>query len=217
MNTLAINTALPFTEIALLHEDKPVESVSWQSNFNESEKVLPELQKIIAAHGPGIDRVFVVTGPGSFTGLRIGITIANTLAYALKKPIIGMNTFDYLSAKIGDLALAIVLRAGGGKLAIKLPGQDGHSFLEKSALSAFLADLHGLKGVVTDMRDLDKDHLALPNGVDWIGFDALPSMAQVLCDVILSTDSVDLPAHDQVKPVYLSAPHITESKKPLFT
>jgi tRNA threonylcarbamoyl adenosine modification protein YeaZ len=214
MNTLAINTALPQTEIALLHQNKPVESLSWQSNFNESEKVLPELQKIIKQHGSGIDRIFVVTGPGSFTGLRIGITIANTLAYALKKPIIGMNTFDYLSAKTGDLALAIVLRAGGSKVAIKLPGQEGHSFLEKSSLPEFLTDLKGLKGVVTDMRALDKDHLPLPDGVEWKGFDELPSMAEVLRDVILG---MDLPEHEQVKPVYLSAPHITESKKPLFT
>ena len=44
-----------------------------------------------------VDKIAVTTGPGSFTGIRIGVAIAKGLAYSLKKPIIGINELDVLA------------------------------------------------------------------------------------------------------------------------
>ena len=48
-----------------------------------------------------VDKIAVTIGPGSFTGIRIGVAIAKGLAYSLKKPIIGINELDVL-AEMGE-------------------------------------------------------------------------------------------------------------------
>ena len=50
----------------------------------------------------GLDKILVIAGPGAFTGLRVGITIANTLAFTQKVPIISISTFEYLQHKIPE-------------------------------------------------------------------------------------------------------------------
>ncbi len=63
---------------------------SWHSNRNESERVLPGLNRLLKEAGrswENVDGVFVIKGPGSYTSLRVGITIANTIAWVRKIPL----------------------------------------------------------------------------------------------------------------------------------
>jgi len=67
-----------------------------------------------------LEALGVATGPGSFTGLRIGLALAKGLALARRLPLIGIPTLDALavSQPVLDLALAVVLQAGRGRLAV---------------------------------------------------------------------------------------------------
>lgn len=58
----------------------------------------------------GIDRIGVTVGPGSFTGLRVGLAFALGLGAALDRPVIGVSTLDALaaSAPIGGLVAAVI-------------------------------------------------------------------------------------------------------------
>lgn len=59
-------------------------------DHNKAQIVLPLIEKLLKEHGLKVDEISAITvnpGPGSFTGLRVGITIANTLAFLLQIPV----------------------------------------------------------------------------------------------------------------------------------
>ena len=95
MKILAINTALKKTSVALITEGKISKEQSWLSQNDEAEKLMPTISKMIKSYDD-LDAVAVVKGPGSFTGLRIGITVANTIAYLQKIPVYEIDTFQFL-------------------------------------------------------------------------------------------------------------------------
>lgn len=98
MLTLGINTASSFTSIALLENGKLIAEKSWQSSNDEAEKLMPAIAELCDDLSE-IDRVIVISGPGSFTGLRVGVTVANTIAYLNKCDLYAVDTFDYWWAK----------------------------------------------------------------------------------------------------------------------
>lgn len=76
---------------------------TWFSRANDSEKMLPAITALLESQKldfEDIQGVLVVTGPGSFTSLRVGVTIANGLAYSLGCPIYALDTFSFLQARI---------------------------------------------------------------------------------------------------------------------
>ena len=91
MKTLFIDTHYLDIIIALLENGKIVNKEEVINKKNNSEYIFPTLVKVL--NDENIDEIIVVNGPGSFTGVRLGVTIAKTLAYTLK---IGLRTIDSL-------------------------------------------------------------------------------------------------------------------------
>jgi tRNA threonylcarbamoyladenosine biosynthesis protein TsaB len=97
---LAIETATDVCGVALVHEQKVVASQSVKEKNVHSERLLPMVDAILSEASVAIDNVeaFAVSiGPGSFTGLRIGLSTAKGLALARRKPIIAVPTLDALA------------------------------------------------------------------------------------------------------------------------
>ncbi len=93
-NILGIDTATEETVIGLNDE-----VISWVSNRNQSKELLPAIDKLIREQKltpKKIRGVVVNIGPGSFTGLRVGLTVANGFGYGLKIPLVGMSEFDVI-------------------------------------------------------------------------------------------------------------------------
>ncbi len=111
---LAINTATANTEIAFLRDGKVVLEDSWPAKANESDRILPFLRDSEISFDE-IDELFVVSGPGQFTALRVGVTIVNTLAHTLKVPIYTMDTFEMATARSGLTQPHYVVLSAGGK------------------------------------------------------------------------------------------------------
>jgi len=94
---LAIKTNDSTTEIYLLDvNSKVVSKKVWQSERRLAQDLLDEIDKLINKKWRDLTGLIVFRGPGSFTGLRIGITTMNTIAYSLSLPIVGADGANWL-------------------------------------------------------------------------------------------------------------------------
>lgn len=103
MIILGIETSTKIGSVALADKGEILAKADLSGVMNHSEKLLPAIEKILAAKNISfneINRIAVSTGPGSFTGLRIGITVAKTMAQMLRIKAVGIPTLDCLAAMI---------------------------------------------------------------------------------------------------------------------
>ena len=100
MKTLYIDTSSSFLYAGILEDTNILQEIKKEFGQDLSKEALPEIDKLFkkAKLNPkDINRIVVVNGPGSFTGIRIGITIAKTYAWALNLDIITVNALEAMS------------------------------------------------------------------------------------------------------------------------
>lgn len=100
MNLLAIDSSSVAGSVAYIKEDKLAGEYYFCDKLTHSQTIMPMLEhmkQLIGLDLKTIDAIAVTSGPGSFTGLRIGVTAAKVLALAMEKPIIGVPTLDCLA------------------------------------------------------------------------------------------------------------------------
>jgi tRNA threonylcarbamoyl adenosine modification protein YeaZ len=96
---LAIDTAAPRLQLALLLDDRAEVLVEDMAQ-GQAERIFPAIDELLARNGVAykdLTRIAVSTGPGSFTGLRIGLSAARGLGLALSVPVIGVPSLFALS------------------------------------------------------------------------------------------------------------------------
>ena len=100
MLILAIDCATKSIGLALLNEDEVCAEFYLNLGRHHTEILLPALDKLflLTGHEPGeVDLLACTVGPGSFTGLRIGVSTVKGLALAMAKPIVGVSTLEALA------------------------------------------------------------------------------------------------------------------------
>lgn len=103
MKVLAIETATLSAGAALIEDGCLMGEYILNHKMNHSEKLMPMVQDLLKGLGINISEIDLFagsTGPGSFTGIRIGISTVKALAYAGKKRVCGVNTLDGLANNI---------------------------------------------------------------------------------------------------------------------
>jgi len=99
MILLALDTATPVTAVALLKDDK-VLGQEFRPAKNHSVTLLPAVDRLMQANSIArgdLGAVLAGIGPGSFTGVRVGLTLAKTMAFALKIDLAGVSTLEALA------------------------------------------------------------------------------------------------------------------------
>lgn len=99
MLVLGIDSTCKSAGAALSSGRKVIGRIMQADAHTHSVKLLPEIQSLLESNGvrpADIGLIAVNTGPGSFTGIRIGATTAKTMAYSLSIPVVGVNTLDSL-------------------------------------------------------------------------------------------------------------------------
>jgi tRNA threonylcarbamoyladenosine biosynthesis protein TsaB len=105
MKVLGIETSGLIGNIAVCDGSRVVGRKSYGKNFSHGKEIISSLESLFneVKWEPGdIDLIAVSTGPGSYTGLRVGVTCAKTLAYGLGKPVIDVPTLDVLVDNVKD-------------------------------------------------------------------------------------------------------------------
>ena len=98
MLILGIETSTRAAGVALVSDEKIIAEISQESKMFHSENLLPQIEQVLKiANVEKVDAVAVSIGPGSFTGLRIGLAAAKALAYAWQIKIIGVPTLHALA------------------------------------------------------------------------------------------------------------------------
>ena len=103
---LAIKTDEKIASIELHDENKTLKQKHWEAHKELSNTLLLEIEALLSENAStfqDLTGVAVYKGPGSFTGLRIGITAANTLASGLKVPIVAGTGSDWITQSVDAL------------------------------------------------------------------------------------------------------------------
>jgi len=106
MKTLGIETSGNVGSVAICEGNSIIAEQSFEKGMRHGKELIPSIKSIFEENGfkPGdIDLIAVDVGPGSYTGIRVGITCAKTLAYSLNKPVIDVTSLDAISQNITNV------------------------------------------------------------------------------------------------------------------
>jgi len=97
MKILAMDTSNQVLSVALLEDKQLIGEITTNIAKNHSVRLMPAVEKLMQdVHiiPSELDRIVVAKGPGSFTGVRIGLATAKTMAWALNIPVIGVSSLE---------------------------------------------------------------------------------------------------------------------------
>lgn len=103
MKTLFIDTHFRDLIIILFDNKKIVDKFEFINIITHSTKLIPTIQEILNKNNlmpSDINEIIVVNGPGSFTGVRLGVTVAKTMAYLLNIPIKPVSSLQILATQV---------------------------------------------------------------------------------------------------------------------
>ena len=127
---LAIDSSTRYAGVALADDRRVVSSRCWYSTVNHTAELMPAVDQTLQSAGiaPGdLEGIAVALGPGGFSALRVGVSVAKGLALASRKPLVGVGTLDLEAFPFLDSGLPVcaLLDAGRGEVASAHFGPDG--------------------------------------------------------------------------------------------
>ncbi len=135
---LGIDTSLPVMSVALVSEDAPVGTVQLEGRESRNEKLLPSVGWLLEESG--VDRseltlLGVTRGPGSFTGVRVGLATVEGLSLALGIPICAVSTHEAIASACSGRSTLVFNDAGRGEFFVSAY-RDGEEVVAYEVASA---------------------------------------------------------------------------------
>ena len=162
MYILGIETSTMTGSVAIITEDRLIAEYTLNTKTTHTERLMSAIDHIVRSASlriHDIDGIAVGLGPGSFTGLRIGVTTAKSLAYSIQKPIVVIPSLDALASQylFTDLLICPILDARKREVYTALYRNTGALVARVSAYSV-IAPEHIL-------REIEEPALFLGDGV----------------------------------------------------
>lgn len=187
MLVLGIDTSLDACSVAFVRDGETLAHLHEAMTRGQAERLAPmvrEAQQQAGIAFAEIDRVAVITGPGSFTGVRVGLSFARALALSIAKPCIGVSTLEALALEDGE--------EGARAALIETPGA-----------AYFARYANGVADIAP--RPIERgEHEALLDGAKLKG----PAVTVNAVALAIRAARLD-PALYPPDPAYLRAPHVT--------
>jgi len=224
---LAIDTSTNTAGVALARRGSLVAEATWRTEFRHTAELVATIEWLLGRAGgrpSALEAVAVAVGPGSFSGLRVGLSAAKGLAMSLGIPIVGVGTlaveaYPFLG---GRMPVCPLLDAGRGEIAAALFRETGGQ--PQEAQAPHLTTVERLCRTISEPTLFCGEHLPVVRE-DIVGrlgpLAAFPPasamvrrpghLAELGWRRLAHGDADDLAA---LQPVYLRAPAITEPRKP---
>ena len=145
---LAVDSSTQWIGLALYDGSMVISEMIWKTVNHHSVEISPAIRSMLENSQVRMEQLTalgVALGPGSFTSLRIGLAVVKGLSFALRIPIIGISTFDFLVAGVSPekSPLIGVLRAGRHRIACQKYQFAGERW--KAEGTAYLTTVHELE------------------------------------------------------------------------
>jgi len=117
MRILGIDTSSRFNTVGLIDGDHILADFTWEAG-DSLQKIILSIDLVLASGGltlADVDGLAVGIGPGSWTGVRVGVTVGKILAYATNKPICGVSSLDALAYQARDVPTLLCPLINAGK------------------------------------------------------------------------------------------------------
>ncbi len=225
---LAIDTSTDTASLALADNGKILAGVSWCCNRNHTIELLPRLEELLKQNNldlKSLDAVMVAIGPGSYNGLRVGISTAKGLALGLDIPIIGLSTLEGIAYQHTDTGLPIcpLLDVRRDEIAAALFQKQNGRWLRLK--EEHITTLETLYSQIKDKTIFCGDYIShvenkLRSGLGTKAVIATQATSSGLAPLLISLGLIrfkagvfDPPA--SLQPLYLRQPAITRPRKAL--
>ncbi|MBU6475024.1 MAG: tRNA (adenosine(37)-N6)-threonylcarbamoyltransferase complex dimerization subunit type 1 TsaB [Alphaproteobacteria bacterium] len=219
---LAVNTATKTLSLALVDGAEVLHFYETAETRDQGNLLLNHIRKALDENGLGfadLDVLAVVTGPGSFTGIRIGLATMRGIALAAEKPLLGFSSFDMFAAREPDAVNIIAVESWREELYFAVMDEEGYPLIAcgNEAPETFLERFR---------RELPGNHPIRLSG------DAAGALAALLPDAVLAEEEGNAASVARLAlerfciaggdyplpvPYYLRAADVTISTKPVRT
>jgi len=122
---LAIDTSTDNASIAVIDGEWVLAELSWHCRQNHSVELMPNVMRLLEQAGTELKAlrgIIVARGPGSFNGLRVGVSTAKGLAFSLNTPLVGVSTLEAAAYQHAESGLPVcpVFNAGRSEIAFAI-------------------------------------------------------------------------------------------------
>lgn len=154
---LALETSSKVSSVAAAENNRLLAEITTESKLTHSKTLIPHIEKVLKLANKeksDIEKIAVSIGPGSFTGLRIGLAAAKAIAYALNIPLYGVPTLKSLAYHFLTPNLKIVATMDAQKNAAY---RESYEFIEDDLKVIDNLDVLSIESVRDEILNCDKN------------------------------------------------------------
>jgi tRNA threonylcarbamoyladenosine biosynthesis protein TsaB len=153
MRILGFDTAAPTNTIGLVDNDRLLADYAWEARDNSLQRIILNIDQVLKRGGVAlqdIDGLAVGIGPGSWTGAKVGVTVAKTLAYVTGKPICGVTSLEALAyqSRASSVLICSLVDAGKENVYAAFYQPRGKILVRKDGY--YVGDIKGLAAAVKE-------------------------------------------------------------------
>ena len=222
---LAIDTSTETASLALVQESQLLAELTWSCQQNHSVELMPNIDRLLEQTGSSLKSlsgVIVARGPGSFNGLRVGVSTAKGLSFSLGVSLVGISTLEAAAYQYAEIGFPVcpIFYAGRGEIAAAIYQRKGNQWRQIIAqhittVDSLCSQITGktifcgepTAAVIERLKEQLGPKAIIPSPVSRLRRAAFLAELGIKR---LESDDCDPPA--SLQPIYLRRPAITKPK-----